>query len=380
MKARAKHLTFSNSDSSLKAFTLVELLAVVGVMLIVLRLILPSLDGLLGGDAQAMARTQLIGDLNKARSLALERGMPVYVVFMPLYDKVIIVSGNKHKFFSDDTAANSLLGSQLTSYAIYTEYLPGDQPRDPSTKWLTDWKQLPSGHHLSSTDLDALPARVDVTYLKGKKPQSPNVTLRLPALKYNSRGELEGAGLRGVYFSVNKGGVFPPVVDGNGKYSVASADPPESLPNEARQWLHVNAITGRAEIEELTEQEALAGRDLSDRLGSRYNLYIFSAPVSPDVFDQDIIKDVNDGGTDIGKLMGKSKGARYRNGVNGWRGNGPWAPVGGDYPIRPDANGSYIPAFTNLPNRKDAVELKWILEKKALGIGSRKIGIRIESK
>ncbi len=379
MKTRAKPLTFSDSGSSLRAFTLVELLAVVGVMLIVLRLILPSLDGLLGGDAQAMARTQLIGDLNKARSLALERGMPVYVVFMPLYDDVI-ASGNKHKFFSNDTAANSLLGSQLTSYAIYTKYLPGDQPGAPSTKWLTDWKQLPSGHHLSSTDLVALPARVDVTYLKGKKPQSPNVTLRLPALKYNSRGELEGAGLRGVYFSVNKGGVFPPVVDGNGKYSVGNADPPESLPSEARQWLHINALTGRAEIEELTEQEALDGWDLSDRLGSMYNLYIFSAPVSPDVFDLKIKIDVKDGATAIGKLMGNSKGARYRNGANGWRGNGPWAPVGGDYPIRPDANGSYIPAFTNLPNRKDAVELKWILEKKALGIGSTKIGIRIESK
>ena len=57
-----------------RGFTLVEMLAVIAVMLIVLRLTLPSLDGLLGSDAEGMARTQLIGDLNKARSMALERG------------------------------------------------------------------------------------------------------------------------------------------------------------------------------------------------------------------------------------------------------------------------------------------------------------------
>ena len=39
-----------------RAFTLTELLAVVVVMLIVLRFTLPSLDGLLGSDAEGMAR------------------------------------------------------------------------------------------------------------------------------------------------------------------------------------------------------------------------------------------------------------------------------------------------------------------------------------
>ena len=37
-----------------RAFTLTELLAVVVVMLIVLRFTLPSLDGLLGSDAEGM--------------------------------------------------------------------------------------------------------------------------------------------------------------------------------------------------------------------------------------------------------------------------------------------------------------------------------------
>ena len=58
------------------AFTLVELLAVVEVMLIILRLTLPSLDGLFGGEAEVMARTQVVGEFNRARQMALERGTP----------------------------------------------------------------------------------------------------------------------------------------------------------------------------------------------------------------------------------------------------------------------------------------------------------------
>ena len=63
-----------------RAFTLVEMLAVIAVMLIILKLTLPSLDGILGVEAQGMARTQLVGDLNRARAKAFERGAPVYVL------------------------------------------------------------------------------------------------------------------------------------------------------------------------------------------------------------------------------------------------------------------------------------------------------------
>ena len=56
-----------------RAFTLVEMLAVIAVMLIILKLTLPSLDGILGVEAQGMARTQLVGDLNRARAKAFEK-------------------------------------------------------------------------------------------------------------------------------------------------------------------------------------------------------------------------------------------------------------------------------------------------------------------
>ena len=118
-----------------RAFTLVEMLAVIAVMLIILKLTLPSLDGILGVEAQGMARTQLVGDLNRARAKAFERGAPVYVVFMPLYNQVGCVpegatqpAAAKHQFFQGNPDANALLAGQLSRYALFAEYLRGISP------------------------------------------------------------------------------------------------------------------------------------------------------------------------------------------------------------------------------------------------------------
>ena len=41
------------------------------------------------------------------------------------------------------------------AYALYAEWLPGDQPDDPSNQWLTDWKNLPEGFYFTEEDLNA---------------------------------------------------------------------------------------------------------------------------------------------------------------------------------------------------------------------------------
>ena len=64
------------------------------VMLLMLKLTLPSLDGLLGAEAKGMTRTEFIGNLNRARSIALETGVPVYVVFFPKYSGLTVVGSS----------------------------------------------------------------------------------------------------------------------------------------------------------------------------------------------------------------------------------------------------------------------------------------------
>ncbi|MEE2813959.1 MAG: prepilin-type N-terminal cleavage/methylation domain-containing protein [Verrucomicrobiota bacterium] len=349
-------------SSSSKAFTLVELLAVVAIMLLILKLTLPTLDGLLGKNGKGMARGQLIGDLNRARLLALQKGEPVYVVFMPLYSRVGFSSQkqNKSVYFKSNTATNALLGKQLTGYAIYS----GDRPGVRTANWHSDWKTLPEGFSFDSSTLDALPHSVTVNFLKPPRGVANTFEVTLPALKYNSRGVLEGAGLGGVYLSVSKGGVFPPGLGAAGKYLPKNADWPEPQPVDDRQWLHVNGVTGRAGVVELTESEVEAGKTISDKIVvSGWNVYITHSPILPSDLERELRAIVT--------------GFDHDNSYQpNWLDStlNEWVPNGQHYPIPGGRDEKLNPIFKNIPRAK-ALELGEDLMK--LGRYASQGGIRV---
>tara|TARA_B100000959_G_C14824225_1_gene559104 strand:- start:39 stop:989 length:951 start_codon:yes stop_codon:yes gene_type:complete len=295
--------------------------------------------------------------------MALERGTPLYMVFMPLYNDIHRSSGTTESkirgYFSSDKGVNALLGSQLTGYAVYAKYLPGDQPGKPSTKWLTDWKSLPAGHHFDRAQLNGF-ERVWVTYLKGTKPASATVGLGLPCIKFNGRGEVESLSrgervLGGVYLSINKGGVLAAKDTNDDLYLRESADAPEAVPANGRRWLHINGVTGRAEIKELTEEEVAAGLNLQK---NKFELFIIASPQDPDDFHdsmanyQPIVSLVNDTSVTYNRPWAGPPGSEWYA-----------APDGKSYPSKTGPNNVLIPAFTNLPNRQTAIRLKWYLEK-----------------
>ena len=270
--------SFSPSESRLRGFTLVELMMVVGLMVLVLRLTLPSLKGLMGGTADSMARSRLIGDLNSVRAMALRNGFPVYMVFMPLFSEIGGDSNDKKAYLEEE--GNSMLAEQSIGYAIYADYLPGDQPNAPSKHWLTDWKRLPAGFYFAGEDLanirDSANASGEeiLTFNNLKNGHSRGSTdkignpveriMRLPYLMYNSRGEMAVRGNAGevrvgdFYLKLTEGGVLP-ARDGNGTYSLADADreDPSVARNRKRVWLSINGITGRAGVleEDPVEEE-----------------------------------------------------------------------------------------------------------------------------
>ena len=292
------------ASRSQRAFTLVEMLAVIAVMLLMLKLTLPSLEGLLGAEAKGMARTEFIGNLNQARSIALETGVPVYVVFFPKYSGLTVVGssdpvGAKKAYFQKTDSLNQLLGLQLSGYALYQARQPGDLPHMPQSRWVSDWKVLPEGHYFAEEMLAMLPDSVAVSSLKNGEPQievdfvvNQNIPLPvgikkakgkmvLPALKYNARGELENAGVKGCYLFVSRGGVFPPEMK-NGRFLPENAEPPEfeDVPDYDRLWLVVNGITGRAAVEELTDEDVSKGARSVDRIsnlnGGTYDIFVRS--------------------------------------------------------------------------------------------------------
>ena len=261
--------TSSLSKRRAGGFTLVELLVVVSIMLLMLKLTLPSLKGLMGGAADSMARSQLIGDLNSARTLALRNGTPVYVVFMPLltearrFTRLCRGPGDLDAYLNGE--GNPVLGEQSIGYAIYAEFLPGDQPSSPSKRWLTDWKQLPGGFYFAkedimniweSADASGVDNRLAFNTLKNGHRREDGIVTRkiyLPYIMYNSRGELSALGNPGevrvgdFYLSLTKGGVLPPEKLSNGKYHLGNSERDDAA-NKKRVWLHINGITGRAGV------------------------------------------------------------------------------------------------------------------------------------
>jgi len=253
--------TSSLSKHRAGGFTLVELLVVVSIMLLMLKLILPSLKGLMGGTDASMARSQLIGDLNSARTLALRNGSDVYVVFMPLLNSTDIFQGDADARGYLKGEGNFMLAEQSISYAIYSkkgQYSPYD--------WYSDWKRLPQGFYFGGKDLISIwnsagiPAtnRLSVPNLKTGHSRGNGFVDRkiyLPYLKYNAKGELssgENSGrmaMRDFYLSIREGGVLPPAKDANGTYAYEAAerDEPSVAANKKSVWLQVNGLSGRAD-------------------------------------------------------------------------------------------------------------------------------------
>jgi prepilin-type N-terminal cleavage/methylation domain-containing protein len=335
-----KEFTPNSIQQRVKGFTLVELLAVIALMLLVLQLTLPSLKGLMGSKPHLIARGQLISDLNHARTMALRNGAPVYVVFMPLFQNMDVsptvndinsardpqkkqemqvdrneqlsllreylgderfnvqILPNGVKFPRLATAerpkpphnqGNEILGMQLVAYALYAEYLPGDQPSQPSHRWLSDWKRLPDGFYFDGDLIQTIHdtaeisggKRLEFSSLKnghddGSEVRTidkvlltliPKRRIRLPYIMYNSRGELAARGNPGemrvgsFHLALTEGGLFQPVKaaktildEKKQKYEfhgfkLVDADRPV-VPeeNKKKTWIQINGLTGRADV------------------------------------------------------------------------------------------------------------------------------------
>ncbi len=128
-----------------RGFTLVEMLVVVGLIIALAAIALPSIQGLSHTSVLTSATQQLMDDINLARQTALNNHTTVYVLFIPT-----------NVYFMDQTQPpiHHLDGKAYTAYALYSDRAVGSQPGRALPQYLTEWKILPDGVFVAPSKYD----------------------------------------------------------------------------------------------------------------------------------------------------------------------------------------------------------------------------------
>ena len=208
------------------AFTLLELLVVMGIILIALAALVPAVTSLSKSGGRRAALNGLLGGIEQARAEAIKSSQATYVVF-PAF-----TSGTQ----------STLDRYNYRSYAIFEDNAAS--PGNP--KQLTDWKSFPTGVALRKAytingvngGLDSLqdPAALTPPVAFSFAPDASAAPFK--CFKFNSNGEVQapaGNVLLCIFEGyVNSGSEVATTKDGSGNPS-------------AVEYVMVSQFTGRAE-------------------------------------------------------------------------------------------------------------------------------------
>lgn len=134
-----------------RAFTLLEMMIVVGIIGLLAAMALPHLKGFTSGSTMTGATRQLLDDINLARQRAIANRAEVCMVFLPAQFWNYIPSAETSPFSNNVTA--NLYFHQCSAYALIAMRTVGDQPGKSNAFYLTDWKTLPQGVFISPLQL-----------------------------------------------------------------------------------------------------------------------------------------------------------------------------------------------------------------------------------
>jgi Tfp pilus assembly protein FimT len=256
------------------AFTILELMLVVGIIGLMAALALPHLSGFTKGNAMTAATRQLLDDVGLARQRALVNRSMVCMVFLP------------PNFWTNDTTPlfsnslmTSLVGHQYSAYALISMRTVGDQPGKSNVHYLTDWKYLPQGVYIYPFQLTNSQATNWVwtinttigptgqsnawnvsgfhTDIQFPFPSTFTATVNsnnLPYLGFTANGQL--ATNADQFIMLSSGSIFYPLdVNGNPQWTPGVPNAPlpvETPPGNAfsnPNLIHIDWLTARARIE-----------------------------------------------------------------------------------------------------------------------------------
>jgi prepilin-type N-terminal cleavage/methylation domain-containing protein len=258
-----------------RAFTLMELLVVIGIMGIMATMAVPSVRSMMASNTISSGSRQILDDLAYARQMAISGRRVVYVVFVTpgtvtpqqfaaLRQATTLSADQLRRQLQQLT---NLVNGQFTAYALFARHTVGDQPGRQTSRYLTDWKQLPEGMFFTTNkfiDLGsdkAWKAVADVQadtnrplpYALFPFPAATSPTVRLPYLAFDPSGQaFYENGLKpvrpGESVALSRGSIFY-TRDNLGHYAVGS--PPDIVATTTNKLLvRINWLTGRAKMEQ----------------------------------------------------------------------------------------------------------------------------------
>jgi prepilin-type N-terminal cleavage/methylation domain-containing protein len=250
------------------AFTILELLIVIGIIGFMAALALPHLSGFTKGNSLTAATHQLLDDVAFARQRALVNRSEVCMVFLP--PNFWFATTN---FYNPSQEITNLSAHQYAAYALIALRSVGDQPGKSNVHYLTDWKYLPQGIYISpfqftnsqlvtnyiyttntttgSYNSNGWPVLAFPTNIYFPFPSTFNAGSNfLPYIAFTPGGQLAS----GVdqFISLTAGSIFYPT-DTNGLPLFTNAPnlaetPPGNATNNAN-LIHIDWLTARARLE-----------------------------------------------------------------------------------------------------------------------------------
>jgi len=250
------------------AFSLVELMVVLGIIGLLAALGFPMVKSLHQGSAMAAASRQLLDDISLARMRAINNRTTIYLVFAPTNPAVQLKS--MMAAGTNDARAlkqlTNLISGQFSAYALMAARTVGDQPGRPTPRYLTEWRNLPEGVFVSPFKYTGLVAadwsRLNVTnrpflYKPLPFPTATSPAFLLPYVAFNSSGQLDrqfpSAGGPDEIIPLTRGSIMF-AKDALGRNTFEAPDFREVPPGNGTNMfnrVHVYWQTGRARVEKL---------------------------------------------------------------------------------------------------------------------------------
>src|SRR4029079_9278213 len=136
------------------AFTLIELLTVIGIIVLIAAVVAPVVTSFRKGDAMLAATRQMIDAVHRGRQLAISHHTTVYMIFSPptlSADGAYVNRLTRGALTpAQKEAATNLLDRQQTGYVYVSLRSVGDQPGRGRPRYLTSWQTLPDSSFIPS--------------------------------------------------------------------------------------------------------------------------------------------------------------------------------------------------------------------------------------